>query len=624
MTTADEHLRAALEAAGIGTWVWEKRTGRVSWSPTMERLCGLRPGSFGGTFQAFLECVHPEERESLARQISASCKAGDDHHREFRVVWPDGSVHRLMSHARPVFDASGDPVSLTGVTQDVTAQREAEESIRVSEARYRSLVLATSQTVWSSDPEGRVVEDSPSWRAFTGQSFEQFRGYGWIDVIHPDERERIWQIWGDVRATRIPRDVEYRVRRHDGVYRDLLVRCAPVLGADGRILEWSGATSDITERKQTEREIAEQRARLAAVLDAMPSGVMIAEAPSRSISYANKQAEAILRGSSRGVRTIMTGRLRRARRLDGTEVDPDELPIARALACGEVTRAVELAFEAGDGSIVYLRSNGAPVFDGSGRVAAAVCGFEDITGEIEAKQARDRTDRFRELFVGMLGHDLRNPLSSIIGGASLLRCRGALAPDDVRVVERIANAGQRMRRMIEQILDLTRSRLGGGIPIAPEKVNLHELVRRIAEELEAANPDRSIRVSASGDPEGIWDPDRLGQVISNLLGNALEHAGSSCPVDIDIERVGDTVALAVHNGGSPIPVDLLPVIFDPFRRSATAERRRANSGLGLGLYISQQIVASHGGTLAVDSTAERGTTFTVTLPAVARSLPPAS
>jgi signal transduction histidine kinase len=362
------------------------------------------------------------------------------------------------------------------------------------------------------------------------------------------------------------------------------------------------------------------RATLEAVLDAMPSGFIIVEAPSGEVSYVNHKAEEIFATTPRGLHDPATYREHPAFRLDGTRVPSAELPLVRALSQGEVSVGVELAFDSEQGTRVYYRCNAAPVRSAAGEIVAAVCGFEDITLQIEAQRQREQAERFRELFVGMLGHDLRNPLAAITFGAKILAQRGTLGPEDARVVARIAAAGERMRRMIDQILDLTRIRLRGGIPISPRRMNLHDLVRRIVDELEPAHPGRTLRVRLSDDPAGFWDPDRLGQVVSNLLGNALEHTARDAAVDVIVDRTGPTAHLVVHNTGAPIAADLLPVIFDPFRSSRGARSDGAPRGLGLGLYIAREIVRSHGGRLDVVSTESEGTTFTVTLPAgVART-----
>ncbi|HWO23935.1 MAG TPA: PAS domain S-box protein, partial [Kofleriaceae bacterium] len=248
------------------------------------------------------------------------------------------------------------------------------------------------------------------------------------------------------------------------------------------------------------------------------------------------------------------------------------------------------------------------VIDVSGRKAA------DAEREARLREA-ERALTFSETFVGILGHDLRNPLGAIITGADLLLRRETSERVFVPV-QRIRRSADRMTRMIEQILDLTRARLGSGIPIAPSDVELGALTEQLVEEL-AGTAAQQIVIEATGDLRGHWDRDRLGQAISNLIGNAVEHGAAGAAVRLSLD--GDDPALVrirVWNAGA-IPEVLLSGLFDPFRRGAPEARARRSKGLGLGLYIVQQIVLAHGGTLEVRSTADLGTTFTVTIPRIA-------
>jgi signal transduction histidine kinase len=220
-------------------------------------------------------------------------------------------------------------------------------------------------------------------------------------------------------------------------------------------------------------------------------------------------------------------------------------------------------------------------------------------------------ERFRELFIGVLGHEMRDPLSAIVTGAELLLERGGLDPFQVRVVERIRDSARRMGRMADDVVELTRSRLGGGIPLHRVPTSLADLVRVAVADIQTAHPGRALEQRVEGETRGEWDPDRLAQVVWNLVGNAIVHGDAGAPVRVLVRGEGTSVRLEVRNAGPPIPPDLLPVIFDPFRRAEESLRRH---GLGLGLYIAQEIVQTHGGTLTVDSEAERGTTFTALLP----------
>jgi PAS domain S-box-containing protein len=234
------------------------------------------------------------------------------------------------------------------------------------------------------------------------------------------------------------------------------------------------------------------------------------------------------------------------------------------------------------------------------------------------REAEDQT-RFAETFVGMLGHDLRNPLNAIIMTANLLRRRN---PDDTGGIDRILSSSRRMSNMIAQLLDLTRSRIGGGIPLDRRGTDLGVVVGEVVDELRHSYPAREIAWSRPPDVHEPVDRDRLAQVVSNLVGNALEHGDPTKPVSVRLIAKGDAIELSVHNVGAPIPPALLPTLFEPFR--LTIARGARSRGLGLGLFITQQIVVAHGGQVLVDSTPERGTTFRVVLPRapVATMAPP--
>jgi signal transduction histidine kinase len=227
----------------------------------------------------------------------------------------------------------------------------------------------------------------------------------------------------------------------------------------------------------------------------------------------------------------------------------------------------------------------------------------------------------KEMFIAILGHDLRTPLGAIITSATFMLDLDELREPYRTLTARIASSSRRMDRMVGDLLDLTRSRLGGGIPINRNWMNLEEAVREVAGELTAQHAGRAIEVRATGDLRGRWDRGRLSQVLANLMGNAIEHGARETPVRVSIDGAGDVVAIAIHNHGVPIPTSLIPRIFDPMKRRQAIGRRTtgAASHLGLGLYIAHQIVAGHNGRIEVDSSASGGTTFTVRVPRDARA-----
>ena len=224
-----------------------------------------------------------------------------------------------------------------------------------------------------------------------------------------------------------------------------------------------------------------------------------------------------------------------------------------------------------------------------------------------------QTDLFRDQFIGVLSHDLRTPLGAVTAGAALLAIPEDNPERRGRVVTRIINSAQRMERMIADLLDLTRTRLGGSLPLKRRPASLQQVCEEAMMEIRAGQPDAVLRLQVSGDLRGDWDADRLEQVVSNLVGNAIQH-GSGTPITLTGQEQGNSVTLTVHNGGPPIPPEVLPYVFEPLARGCA---EGASHSIGLGLFIARAIVSAHGGHIQVSSSTDTGTTFTIALPKAA-------
>lgn len=226
-------------------------------------------------------------------------------------------------------------------------------------------------------------------------------------------------------------------------------------------------------------------------------------------------------------------------------------------------------------------------------------------------------DQSKETFLAILGHDLRNPLGAISMSASFMLETHELHEPHLTLMTRIARSAKRMNHLIGDLLDFTRSRLGGGIPIVRADMNMGKVVHDVVDEIKAVHPQRTIQVDARGSLHGKWDCARMSQVLTNLIGNALEHGSDRSVVTVDVHGDEKEVTIAVHNRGPAIPADQLNGIFNPMKRSeatGSSAGRGQSENLGLGLYIAERIVNAHNGRITVDSSEERGTTFTVHLP----------
>ncbi|MBF5045280.1 PAS domain S-box protein [Aggregicoccus sp. 17bor-14] len=275
-----------------------------------------------------------------------------------------------------------------------------------------------------------------------------------------------------------------------------------------------------------------------------------------------------------------------------------------------------------DTGVRWVHSRGVPLLEPDGRVREWVASLTDVTERrLREQEAHERAELEQQL-IGIVSHDLRTPLSAIAMSAQSLAASSGLDERQRRSVARIASSSARANRMIETLLDFTRARLGRGIPVTPRPTDLREVARHAVEEARAAHPERTLQLHCEGDVTGAWDPERLEQVLGNLLVNALRHGDPVAPVQVRVaqEQGGEGVSLSVHNAGAPIAPEQLPLLFEPFQ--VGSRESEARGGLGLGLFIVREIVRSHGGRVEVASEAGRGTTFTVHLPR-RTPLPPA-
>ena len=230
-----------------------------------------------------------------------------------------------------------------------------------------------------------------------------------------------------------------------------------------------------------------------------------------------------------------------------------------------------------------------------------------------------QVDEYREQFLAVLGHDLRNPLGAISMLAASLSRATDMTDNRVATARQILVASGRMVRLVNDLLELTRAKLGEGITIKRQATELRTLSRQVVGELETIHPGRRLILECKGDVHGSWDSDRLAQIISNLVANALQHGDATAPVTIRAASGEGTARLTVHNHGGTIPPAWLKTIFDPTVRSSEGQRAGQPPHLGLGLFIVRELVRAHGGTVGVTSTQADGTTFTVSLPKHERS-----
>jgi PAS domain S-box-containing protein len=285
--------------------------------------------------------------------------------------------------AHPLRDEHGNIVEIMLMHEDITDRREAEETLRSSEERFRSLVTATSQIVWTCDAQGMVIEDSPSWRKFTGQSYEQWKGFGWLDAVHPGDRAQVERAMTASVAAELVYETEYRLRRADGEYRFTAVRAVPLRHADGSIREWVGANTDVTDQRRAEQALRQNEARMRFMLDSMHQKIFTATPAGQSdylnpvwSSYSGLPHEDIRRGDW-------------VRFIHPDDVDFSLATWQQAIACGTPLH-LEHRFRRADGEYRWHLTRGRPLRDESGDIVMWIGSSTDIdeVKSAEAEMAR--------------------------------------------------------------------------------------------------------------------------------------------------------------------------------------------------------------------------------------------
>jgi signal transduction histidine kinase len=231
-----------------------------------------------------------------------------------------------------------------------------------------------------------------------------------------------------------------------------------------------------------------------------------------------------------------------------------------------------------------------------------------------------KVDQSQDLFVAILGHDLRTPLHTITMVTEHVAEAGLLDAQSAPLMTRAVRSARRMSQMIDDLLDFTRSRMGVGIPIDPHDVDLQPLVEEAVGELRTGHAHHVFELVTTGDLRGSWDGPRIAQVLANLLGNAVQHGNASAPIQVSARGEAERVLISVRNEGAPISAEARAGLFSPFKRLQRSDRPANAQHLGLGLYIADQIVAAHGGSIDVASNEFDGTRFTVYLPRRARDV----
>ncbi|QRN98231.1 PAS domain S-box protein [Archangium violaceum] len=618
--------------------------GRVaSWNPGAERIKGWK------------------EEEVLGRSISLFYLPGDvmagvpeqslriaategQYRTEALLLRKDGHQYWADILLTALRDERGNLRGFAKITRDISSRRRAEEDLRATTQRLQAILETAADGILTLDERGRIQSTNPATERIFGHPPEVLLGR---DIHHlvPGFHPRAKQKPGMTGTRR-----EVRGRREDGSLFPLELSTSEMHLPQGRF--FTCITRDITARKCAEKAQAlfiELGTLLSQSLDVPTTlrsiaSLVVTHLADDCLVYLVGEDGQLHRhevATSDPERLKLLQELRRhpptmgeaaplfnhvmergvplvlpeitPEWMDANALNPEHRELLGRLAPRSLILAPLLARGRKLGVINFMWTRPRPTCTTTDLELARGVADRAAMALDNARlyQEAQESIRVREDVVAIVSHDLRTPLNAIALSATTLLKRQDVDERTTKAAGRIHAAAERASRMIRDLLDLHQARTRG-LPVHVEPLDFHEHILRVVKEVRLAWPERQVAFHSSGEGRGEWDGDRLAQVVTNLVGNALQHGPEGRPVRVSTRSEDSSVLLEVHNEGRPIPAEVLPGLFEPYRRGPEAGARQGS--LGLGLFITRRIVLGHGGTLEVRSTEAEGTTFTVRLP----------
>ncbi len=596
---ADEHWTALFVSKGI------------------EDLTGYAADEFTSRRLNYADIMLPEDRPATREAVFTALRERRMYEAEHRIRHKDGSVRWIWARGHGVFALDGSLRFIEGLNLDMTRQKQAEEALRDSEQRWRSLTEALPQLVWSATPDGTCDYFSAQWTEHTGIAEADLLGWQWLATLHPDDRKPTRRFWLESVAGHHAYDIEYRVRRRDGEYRWFKTRGVPIRDTGGNIVKWFGTCTDITELRDSEE-------RFRGTFENAAVGIGHRHLNGRFLRV-NQKFCAIL-GYSR--EELLQGTGQEITHPDDLELGVD---LAETLLRDELPGfTLEKRYVRRDGSPVWvelsvsLQRNAAGKPDHFIGIVQDISSRKQLEGELrQAKEAAEAANRAKDDFLANVSHEIRTPMNAILGMTELV-LDTPLEADQRQGLKTVKSAADSLLGIINDLLDFSKIE-AGKLELVPADFFLREAVGDTLRALAVRAHKKALELIYQVQPDVpdalVGDAGRLRQVLLNLVGNAVKFTNEGeVVVRVEIRDDGPApspgagevgLRFTVRDTGIGIPPDQQERIFRAFEQEDTSTTRKYG-GTGLGLTIASRLVALMGGTITVDSAPGKGSTFAFT------------
>ncbi|MEB3182515.1 MAG: PAS domain-containing protein [Nostocaceae cyanobacterium] len=619
-----ERTELATTAAELGMWFWNLTTNELVWTDKCKQLFGFSPDT-EISYDLFLECLHPEDRQRTHETVSRSQQEKIDYDIEYRSVWQDGSIHWMAAKGRTFYNPQGQPVRMMGIVQEITERKNIEQQLTISQQRLELAQSAGQIGTFDWDMQTGVITWTAQQEEIFGVPIGKFGGRidNWRELVHPEDLPTIEQSLQQTIAHHIPDwYAEFRIFRADtGELRWLAGKGRFFYNQFGEPLRMIGTNIDITQRQEMEKALRESEQRYRYLANFIPEMVWTTNTDGE-IDYVNQRWYEY--SGLTWEETIGNGW--------HSVVHPDDLEKAYQLWSKAVQTNTDFQSEhryrrAVDGTYRWHLVRAFPVRDDHGNVIKWLGTNIDIEElkqlQLERQELLEReqaANRAKDNFIAMVSHDLRAPLNAILGWTKLLQSGKLDQKQTAKALETIERSAKNQAKLIEDLLDVSRM-IQGKLRVVIAPVDLKNVIQTAVEQISLVAIDKQINLevkidSAVGYISG--DEHRLQQIVANLLSNAVKFTPKGGRVEVYLQRVDSHAQIQVIDTGKGMSAEFLPHVFDRFRQEDRTTTR-ANEGLGLGLAIVRHLVELHGGTIQADSLGEGlGATFTVMLPLIAQ------
>jgi PAS domain S-box-containing protein len=614
-----ERLQLALAAGTLGDWSWDSRTDLFSFGTRAAEILGLSATSPVMRAQ-IQERISRQDREQANAAFQEALATRSDYNVEFRLDLPGGKHRWVAARGRGLYADNGLVLGMTGVVQDISERKQAEE-VR---SLLSEVVASSDDAIISKTLDGIITSWNRGAQSMFGYTAEEAIGQPVTLLIPPDHLDEEPAILERLRRGDRIEHYETVRRRKDGTLLNVSLSVSPMRNTSGTIVGASKIARDVTHQKRAEQAIRASEMRFRLTADSAPVSIWMADT-SKACTWFNK---AWLEFSNRTMeQELGFGWVQ--------NILPDDLDsFLRTYSEHFEARTAfktEYRFRRHDGEWRWLINNAVPLYEGAdGTFSGYIGSCVDITefrqaatereqllvSERAARSEAERLGRMKDEFLATLSHELRTPLNAILGWATLLRRVQVGSDDYLKGLETIERNARVQTQIIADLLDMSRI-ISGKVQLDVQPVDLQEVISAALDAVRPSADAKHLRLRATLDAKAgriRGDASRLQQVFWNLLTNAVKFTPAAGRIDVVLERVNSHVEISVEDSGIGIKPEFLAFVFDRFRQ-ADASITRRHGGLGLGLSIVKHLIELHGGTVRVKSAGEgHGSTFIVALP----------